>query len=75
MDGYKVNDVAGFAPVGGCGCLVCRKIHRVQYVAEKLIPLRRKSERRYREPIQAAFCRRDLPPLPACRYNLSCMRI
>ncbi|MGA8028234.1 MAG: hypothetical protein WB992_13915, partial [Bryobacteraceae bacterium] len=45
MDGYQVNDVARFAPVGGCGRLVCGEVGRMQYVTEKLILLRRKKSK------------------------------
>ena len=54
MDGYKVNDVARFAPVGGGGCLVCGKVGGMQYVTEKLIALRRKkSESAIVNPFEA----------------------
>jgi hypothetical protein len=42
MDGYKINNVAGFTPVGGGRCLVCREVHGMQNVTEKLIRLRGK---------------------------------
>jgi hypothetical protein len=40
--GHQVNNVARFAPVGGCGRLVCRKVYRVQHVTEKFVTLRGK---------------------------------
>jgi hypothetical protein len=42
MDGHKVHDVAGFPAVGGGGRFVCRKVHGVQDITEKLIPQRGK---------------------------------
>jgi len=69
MDGHKVNNVAGFAPVGGGRCLVCRQVHRMQHVTEKLIPLRRKkNEREPHGPIPVSSCRLALQAqLRACR--------
>lgn len=40
MDGHQVNHVAWFAAVGSGGRFIRRKIHGVQYVAEKLDALR-----------------------------------
>ena len=39
MDGHQIDDVAGFAPVGGGGRLVCRQVHGVKHITEKIVPL------------------------------------
>jgi hypothetical protein len=39
MDGHQIDNVAGFAPVGGGACFVRRQVHRVQHVTEKILPL------------------------------------
>lgn len=39
MDGHQVDNVAGFAPVSGGGCFIRRQVHRVEHVAEKIVPL------------------------------------
>ena len=39
MDRHKIDDVAGFAPVGGGGCFIRGEVHGVEHITEKLIPL------------------------------------
>ena len=60
MDGYKVNDVAGFPPVGSRRCFVSRKINGVQHITEKLIPLVGKK----RKALSCTHSRRILSPSP-----------